>query len=130
MAAASATRQRVVVADDNIDAANTLAMVLEHDGYVVHVAHDGASAYELATRVRPAAAFLDIGMPGLDGYALARKLRDESWGRDILLVATTGWGQAEDRRRALDSGFDEHLTKPVDPREPLRMLARRRAAVE
>jgi CheY-like chemotaxis protein len=118
----------VVIADDNIDAANSLAMVLEHDGYLVHVAHDGASAYEISTRVRPAAAFLDIGMPGLDGYALARKLRRESWGRDILLVATTGWGQEEDRQRALAAGFDEHLTKPVDPGAPSRLLARRRTA--
>jgi len=125
---AAAGRQRIVIADDNIDAANTLAMVLEHDGYLVHVAHDGASAYEIATRVRPAAAFLDIGMPGLDGYALAQKLRREAWGQDLLLVATTGWGQEEDRRRALAAGFDEHLTKPVDPGEPLRMLARRRGA--
>jgi len=119
-----AARRRVIVVDDNADAATALAMVLEHDGYLVQVAHDGVSALELAARVRPVAAFLDIGMPGLDGYALARRLRTEPWGRDMLLVATTGWGQDEDRQRALDAGFDTHLTKPLDPAVPARLLAR------
>ncbi|AKJ27550.1 chemotaxis protein methyltransferase CheR [Caldimonas brevitalea] len=122
-AVAAPTRTRVVVADDNIDAAKTLALLLDLEGYEVHVAHDGMQAVELAARVRPQAAFLDIGMPKLDGYGAAAALRREAWGRDLLLVATTGWGQEDDRRRALAAGFDAHLTKPIDPDAAAALLA-------
>jgi PAS domain S-box-containing protein len=113
---------RVLVVDDNLDAARTLAMVLEVEGYEVHLAHDGIRALDLAERVRPAAALLDIGMPGLDGYRLATRLRSQPWGKHIALVATTGWGQVEDKRRAAAAGFDAHLTKPVNPEAVLSLL--------
>ncbi len=119
---AAAKRPRVLVADDNVDAADTLAMLLELEGCEVHVAHDGLHAFELAGRLRPATAFLDIGMPGMDGYQLAARLRGEAWGRGMFLVATTGWGQDEDRRRSMKAGFDQHLTKPVDPEAVGRLL--------
>ncbi|HEY2592231.1 MAG TPA: PAS domain-containing protein, partial [Steroidobacteraceae bacterium] len=106
---------RILVADDNPDAADSLAMtlrLLEHD---VEVAYDGRQALAIAGIYHPDTALIDIGMPELNGYELARRIRTEPWGRHVRLVAVTGWGQEEDRRRALDAGFDEHLTKPVDP---------------
>ena len=109
-----ANRLRILIADDNTDAADSLALSLELDGYDVAVAHDGASAFDSAARSRPAAALLDIGMPGITGYDLAAKIREQEWGRDMLLVATTGWGQEEDKRRAFAAGFDLHITKPID----------------
>jgi CheY-like chemotaxis protein len=81
----------------------------------VHQARDGLQALELAASCRPEIAVLDIGMPGTDGYEVARRIRGAPWGRDIALVALTGWGQESDRRRAEEAGFDLHLTKPVDP---------------
>jgi PAS domain S-box-containing protein len=118
----AASGHKVLVVDDNLDAARTLAMVLEVEGYEVHLAHDGIRALDLAERVRPAAALLDIGMPGLDGYRLAAKLRAQPWGAGMTLVATTGWGQPEDKRRAAAAGFDAHLTKPVNPEAVLSLL--------
>jgi len=81
------------------------------------VAYDGATALQLASRFRPEFALLDIGMPEMDGHELARRLRNEPWGRTMHLAALTGWGQDEDRERAYRSGFDRHFTKPVDPAE-------------
>ncbi|VTT98138.1 histidine kinase : Chemotaxis protein methyltransferase CheR OS=Polaromonas naphthalenivorans (strain CJ2) PE=4 SV=1: PAS_9: PAS_4: PAS_9: PAS_4: PAS_9: PAS_8: PAS_4: PAS_8: PAS_3: PAS_3: HisKA: HATPase_c: Response_reg [Gemmataceae bacterium] len=107
--------RRVLVADDNRDAADSLAMMLRLRGHEVHTAYDGRAAVEAAARLRPDVAVLDIGMPGLTGYDAARRIRAESWGRDMTLVAVTGWGQEEDKRRATEAGFDRHLTKPVDP---------------
>ena len=115
----------VLVVDDNADAARTLAMVLEVEGYEVHMAHDGVRALDLAERVRPQVALLDIGMPGLDGYRLASRLRTQPWGTTIMLIATTGWGQAEDKRRAVAAGFDAHFTKPVNPEAVLSLLRER-----
>ncbi|HTX05686.1 MAG TPA: CHASE3 domain-containing protein [Steroidobacteraceae bacterium] len=110
-------RRRVLVADDNQDAATTLQMILELDGHEVHIAHDGQSALEAAERLRPQIAILDIGMPKLNGYEVARKMRATDWGRGIRLIALTGWGQEGDRRRAFAAGFDAHLTKPIDADE-------------
>jgi signal transduction histidine kinase/ActR/RegA family two-component response regulator len=113
--AGAGARVRVLVADDNVDAASSVAMLLELDGYDVQMAHDGRQAIARAHAARPAAMVVDIGMPGADGYEVARSVRRSDWGEGVLLIATTGWGQPEDRQRALDAGFDAHLTKPVYP---------------
>jgi signal transduction histidine kinase/ActR/RegA family two-component response regulator len=107
--------QRVLVVDDNIDAAETLRMLLEMNGHEVRCAHEGAQAIVLAMDFRPDVALLDIGLPRMDGFELARRLRARPEMRDTRLIALTGYGQAEDRSRALAAGFDDHLTKPVDP---------------
>lgn len=109
-------RARILVADDNRDAAQSLAFMLEIDGHDVRVAHDGLEALEIGESFRPQVMLLDIGMPRLDGYATARELRGRPWGGSVSLVALTGWGQEEDRRRAEEAGFDRHLVKPVDPK--------------
>ncbi|HEY0822839.1 MAG TPA: PAS domain-containing protein, partial [Ramlibacter sp.] len=102
----------VLLADDNAAAVEVLADLLRLAGHEVHVASDGSAAAELAARVRPDVLVLDIGMPGLNGYEVARQVRACAWGRGALLVAATGWGQEEDRRKALEAGFDLHFTKP------------------
>jgi PAS domain S-box-containing protein len=107
---------RVLVADDNRDSAASCAALLESSGHDVSIAHSGSEAFELACRVEPDALLLDIGMPGLNGYQLAQRIRGTSWGRAATLIAITGWGQEQDKRRAREAGFDRHLTKPVDPR--------------
>jgi CheY-like chemotaxis protein len=109
--------RRVLVADDNRDAADSLALLLQIDGHDVRVAHGGSAALALAQAFRPEVALLDIGMPDLNGYEVARALRREPWGKDVYLIALTGWGQEEDRRRSREAGFDRHLTKPADPDE-------------
>jgi CheY-like chemotaxis protein len=105
----------VLVVDDNADAAETLATLLAVDGHDVRTAASGAAALVLTRAFTPDIAFLDIGMPGMSGYELARRLRDDPVTADVRLVAVTGWGQAEDRRLAQEAGFDHHLTKPVAP---------------
>jgi PAS domain S-box-containing protein len=105
---------KVLVADDNRDAADSLQRILKLYGYEVRVAYDGAAALALEEGFAPAVAVLDIGMPGMNGYQVARALRAR-YGERIKLIALTGWGQEGDRRRALEAGFDYHLTKPVDP---------------
>ena len=107
--------RRVLIADDNQDAADSLAMFLEMAGHEVRVVHDGRSALSVAQAFRPDTALLDIGMPQLNGYEVAQALRQEPWGAGIALIALTGWGQEDDRKKAIDAGFDRHLTKPVDP---------------
>ncbi|HEX6690862.1 MAG TPA: ATP-binding protein [Burkholderiales bacterium] len=113
-AAMSAAGRRVLVADDNKDSADSLQRVLQLYGYDVRVAYDGAAALRLGASFRPEVAVLDIGMPGANGYDVAREIRRQQGAR-IKLVALTGWGQEGDRRRAMEAGFDFHLTKPVDP---------------
>jgi two-component system CheB/CheR fusion protein len=113
--APGAARRRIVVADDNRDAAESLARMLELDGNEVHIAHDGMEALRLTELLRPDVVILDIGMPRMNGYDVALRIRQQPWSPGILLVALTGWGQEEDRRRAREAGFDRHLTKPVDP---------------
>ena len=115
---------RVLVADDNVDFADSLANALRGDGHQVRVAHDGLTALELARSEPPEVGLFDIGMPGLDGYELARVLRREPGGATALLVAITGWGQQADQQQAREAGFDEHLVKPVDMDGLLALLAR------
>jgi CheY-like chemotaxis protein len=116
---AAVRRLRIVIADDNQDTADSLKVLLELDGHVVRATQDGAGAIELARSVKPDFLLLDIGMPKLNGYDVARHIRMQPWGREMRLVAITGWGQPEDRSRAIEAGFDYHLTKPV----PLEDLA-------
>jgi PAS domain S-box-containing protein len=118
----------ILVADDNKDAAATLALLLKLLGHETRTAHDGIEALEVAEKFRPDVVLLDIGMPRLNGYDTARRLRQESWGRELLIVALTGWGQEADRLRSSSAGFDLHLVKPVDVAEIQRLLARSRAA--
>jgi PAS domain S-box-containing protein len=106
--------RRVLVVDDNRDAADSLAMVLRHLGAEVHTAHDGATALNIAGSWCPAVALLDLGMPGMDGFEVARKMRSDKRLAGLKLIALTGWGQEEDRLRSRRSGFDHHLVKPVD----------------
>ncbi len=109
-----ATGRRVLIADDNKDAADTLAMLLELEGHEVRIAHGGHAALALAQVFRPEIALLDIGMPELSGYEVATALRTEPWGRTMRLIALTGWGQESDRHLSKAAGFDWHLTKPID----------------
>jgi PAS domain S-box-containing protein len=114
--------RRILVADDNTDAAESLAMTLKLRGHEVEIAQDGRRALEIANLLHPQIALLDIGMPELNGYELARQIRSHAWGRHMRLVAVTGWGQDEDRRQALAAGFDEHLTKPIDPQRLIAVI--------
>jgi signal transduction histidine kinase/CheY-like chemotaxis protein len=114
-AAAVHIPRRVLIADDNHDAAEILEMFLTSKGHEVHLAHSGGEALEAAARLTPQVAVLDIGMPDLDGYEVARRIRLQPWGSRINLIALTGWGQEDDKRRAQAAGFDHHCTKPVDP---------------
>ena len=104
---------RVLVVDDNADAAESLGMLLEVRGNEVRIAYDGLQALEAAGDFDPDIVLLDIGMPKMSGYEVARRLRAKR-GDSVLIVAITGWGQEEDRRRAREAGFDHHFTKPVD----------------
>ena len=107
-------RRRVLVVDDNVDSAESMAMMIELSGHDVAMAHDGAQAIELAKAFQPDVAFLDLGMPKVDGYEAARSIREQPWGRQILLVALTGWGQEDDKRRTREAGFDAHVVKPIE----------------
>jgi CheY-like chemotaxis protein len=104
---------RVLVVDDVKDLADSLALLLRRMGHDVHVAYNGRTALDSFETVRPELALVDIGLPEFDGYEVARKIRKQSWGRRIHLVALTGWGQPDDKSNALEAGFDRHMTKPV-----------------
>jgi signal transduction histidine kinase len=108
-------RRNILIADDNQDALESLALMLRMEGHEVHCASDGEEALMLAGQRKPEIVVLDVGMPKLDGCEVARRIRAETWGRDAVLVALTGWGQEVDRRRSREAGFDMHLVKPVDP---------------
>ena len=118
------TQRRILVADDNADARESLATLLSLNGHEIYKAEDGADALESAERHRPDVALLDIGMPRANGYEVARAIRGQPWGRSMVLVALTGWGQESDRRRSHEAGFDSHLTKPVDPHVLDELLAK------
>lgn len=119
----SLSARRLLVVDDNKDAAVSLAMLLRLQGHEVELAHDGSSAVDVAKSYRPELVFLDIGMPGMDGYEVARRIRQTSGLEKIVLAALTGWGQSEDRRRTAEAGFDHHLIKPPDPKALESVLA-------
>jgi PAS domain S-box-containing protein len=114
-AAESQVRRRVLIADDNRDAAETLAMLLSAEGHEVTVVHDGQEALDAFQTMQPQVALLDIGMPKISGYEVARRVRQGSLGRAVTLIAVTGWGQDSDKTRALAAGFNHHFTKPVEP---------------
>jgi PAS domain S-box-containing protein len=116
---------RVLVVDDNVDSAETIASLLEILGSEVKTAFDGAASLSLAEAFAPEVVLLDVGMPGMDGLEVCRRLRREPWGRDAFVVAMTGWGSEEDRRRTRDAGFDAHLVKPIDSAALMKLLAER-----
>jgi CheY-like chemotaxis protein len=105
---------RILVVDDLRDAADSMAMMLETMGHDVRTAYDGLEAVQNAATFQPNIILLDIGLPRMNGYEVARRIRDEPWGGNVALVALTGWGQDADKRQSLEAGFDHHLTKPVD----------------
>ena len=105
---------RIIVVDDNQDSANSLAALLQLDGHEVEAAYSAAGALERAVEFRPAVMLLDIGLPGMDGYELARRLRATPQLTGVRLVALTGYGRPEDQQRTQAAGFDDHLVKPVD----------------
>jgi CheY-like chemotaxis protein/anti-sigma regulatory factor (Ser/Thr protein kinase) len=114
--AATPRRYRILVVDDNVDSAESMAFLLKFSGHEVQIAHDGPSAIETALLFLPQVLLLDIGLPGMSGYEVARRLRERPEMRNAALLALTGYGQEEDRRRSKEAGFDHHLVKPVDPK--------------
>ncbi|HEX7034302.1 MAG TPA: PAS domain S-box protein [Pseudomonadales bacterium] len=112
--AGAGASHRVLVVDDNRDSAASLATLLRLTGHATETAFDGAEAIEAAARFRPSVILLDLGLPRLSGYEVCREIRRRAWGRDIAMIAVTGWGQEQDRQRSREAGFDEHLVKPVD----------------
>jgi PAS domain S-box-containing protein len=119
----AAAARRVLVVDDNVDAADSVAMLLRFWGHDVRLAYNGPQALEVAGRFQPELVVLDIGLPGMNGYEVARRLRQQPRFRKTVLAALTGYGQEEDRRRSADAGFDRHMTKPVDPEELRQLVA-------
>lgn len=113
---------RILVVDDNRDAALSLAMLLKATGNNVHLAHDGEEAVEAAEKHRPHVILLDIGLPKKNGYEAARDIRQHPWGQSLVLIAVTGWGQEEDRKKSESAGFNLHMVKPVDPQSLLKLL--------
>ena len=120
---APATSHRILVVDDNWDSATSLAMLLKLAGNETHTAFDGLEAVEAATTFRPDVVLLDLGLPKLSGYEVARKIREQPWGKEMVLVAVTGWGQDEDRQKSKAAGFDGHVLKPVEQAALTRLLA-------
>jgi PAS domain S-box-containing protein len=118
--------RRILTVDDNADVCRSIAVYLRLGGHQVETASSGEEALQIADESRPDVVLLDIGLPGIDGYEVARRMRHRPWGEGVLLVAMTGWGQSEDKRRAREAGFDAHLTKPVAPENLLDVLSRRR----
>ena len=119
---------RILVVDYNQDSAETLSLLLKMMiGNEVSVAHDGEEALRMAIEVRPAVVLLDIGLPKMNGYDVARQIRAQSWGSDPILIAITGWGQTEDKNLSTQAGFDHHLVKPVDPDALLNLIEKRKA---
>ncbi len=114
--------RRILVVDDNRDAATSLAMMLKLMGNEAAKAHDGIEAIEIAEQFRPDLIMLDIGMPRLNGFDTAKRIRALPWGQQVTIVALTGWGQEEDRKRSKEAGIDDHLVKPVEPSALEKML--------
>jgi CheY-like chemotaxis protein/anti-sigma regulatory factor (Ser/Thr protein kinase) len=121
--ATTTTSRRILVVDDNRVSAVSLAKLLQMTGNETCTAHDGVAAVEAAATFQPEVVLLDIGLPKLNGYEAARKIRDQSWGKSMVLIAVTGWGQDEDRQKSRDAGFNGHIVKPVDHAELMNLLA-------
>jgi len=122
--------RRILIVDDNELSANSLSILLGMAGNETRTAYDGAEAVATAETFRPDVVLLDLGLPLMDGYETCTRIRQQPWGKDILVVALTGWGQAEDRRRSTAAGFDRHIVKPADPVQLMKMLAELEAAKE
>ncbi len=120
---ASQRRFRILVVDDNYDSALSLAMMLSIMGHETRTAHDGESAVETAEAFLPEVVLLDIGLPKLNGYEVAQRIRERPWGTSMFLIAVTGWGQDEDRQRSSEVGLNVHMVKPVEPSELEKLLA-------
>jgi DNA-binding response OmpR family regulator len=114
---------RILVVDDNVDAAESLALLLKLHGYETQVAHDGMDAVAAAPLFRADVILLDIGMPRVNGYDVARLMREQAWSKDVVIIALTGWGRDEDRRQSADAGIDHHLVKPVNVEALLELVA-------
>jgi DNA-binding response OmpR family regulator len=112
-----------LIVDDNRDAADSLVMLLRIMGNDTRTAYDGQEGVQVAGEFRPDVILLDIGLPKLNGYEACRRIREQAWGKQAVLIAVTGWGQEEDRRRSREAGFDQHMVKPVDPQDLLKLLA-------
>ncbi len=112
----------VAFSDDNVDSADSLAMTLEFWDCTARTAYNGADALQVVEEFRPHVVLLDIGMPEMDGYEVARRIRNMPQGKETLLIALTGWGQEEHRRRTAEAGFDEHVTKPVDHTQLMQLV--------
>ena len=118
----STTERRILIVDDNRDSADSLKMLLEIAGNQTFMAHDGLEAIDAVEKHRPEVVLLDIGLPKLNGHEVCRRVREQSWGRDIVMIALTGWGQEEDRQQSKEAGFNGHLVKPVNYDELLQLL--------
>ena len=118
----AAPKRRILIVDDNKDSADSLAMLLEITGNQTYMAHDGVEAFEAVEKHRPEVVLLDIGLPKLDGHEVCRRVREQPWGKDIVVIALTGWGQEDDRRKSEEAGFNGHLVKPVDYDKLLALL--------
>lgn len=124
---AKSAARRILVVDDNVDGADSLATMLGILGNEMQTAHDGLAAVAAADAFRPDVILMDIGMPKLNGYDACRRIRGEPWGRNMIIVAQTGWGQEDDKRKSQDAGFDFHMVKPVDPVALEKILAELKA---
>jgi CheY-like chemotaxis protein len=113
--ASASSKYRILVVDDNKDVAVSLAMLLKIMGHDTRTAHDGIESVEAAAAFRPEVMLLDIGLPRLNGYDVCRRIREQSWGAGIVLIALTGWGNDEDKQRSKLAGFNYHMVKPVAP---------------
>jgi CheY-like chemotaxis protein len=118
---------RILVVDDNHDSALSLAMMLSIMGHETRTAHDGESAVVTAESFLPEVILLDIGLPKLNGYEVAQRIRESAWGQSMFLIAVTGWGQEEDRQRSSEVGLNVHMVKPVEPAALERLLAELRS---
>jgi signal transduction histidine kinase/ActR/RegA family two-component response regulator len=123
-------KRRILVVDDNRDSAESLAMLLRLTGSETSVAYDGEEAVQAAAKQRPDVILLDIGLPKLNGYDACRRVRQDRWAKNVTIIAVTGWGQEEDRRKSAEAGFDGHLVKPVDHAELMKLLANLSPRVE
>jgi CheY-like chemotaxis protein len=119
---------RILIVDDNRDGADSLGMLLRIMGNDIRTAYDGQEGVDVAGEFQPEVILFDIGMPKLNGYEACRSIREQSWGKGVVLIAVTGWGQDDDRRRSHEAGFDHHMVKPVDPKALMEMLAGLQAA--